>query len=95
MKTSLLTILLLGCTGCGPAPVIATDRASAGITTTQPGDPVDCVALCVRVTPQLQRDFAVPAGAIDCPGQFAGASTCASCSARFESLFGVRLTGCR
>ncbi|MFO0600189.1 MAG: hypothetical protein U0228_33075 [Myxococcaceae bacterium] len=94
----LVTVVLFALVGCNAGPTPYVEPASAGITSasTSSGGPYDCVSTCVRVTEQLERDFAVLPSSIDCPRQFGDPqlNTCAKCSDRFSELFGVSLT-CR
>lgn len=80
MRTLALAALMSS--GCGPIPL----DSSA---------PIDCSAVCFRVTEQLVRDFGIDPQRIHCEHpDFVNAHDCGTCNSVFERTFSVAVVGC-
>jgi hypothetical protein len=80
---------------CGATPYLEPSRADSPLVQ-GPAAPVDCPALCVRVKPQLVRDFGITDAEVDCSApDYAAARNCAACDEVFQRRFGTKLTHCQ
>lgn len=87
-------LLLLFVSACGATPYLEPVQTDSQLVQ-GPATPVDCAALCVRVKPQLVRDFGFTDAQIDCgTATFHAASDCTACRALFRQQFAVELTTC-
>lgn len=87
-----LFFLLLS--ACGATPYLEPTQSGSQLVQ-GPATPVDCAALCVRVKPQLVRDFGFTDAQADCSAaHFHTASDCTACREVFRQQFALELTAC-